>query len=123
MPVEAGELRRLLQIFNDRSGALGSAVITRSGVPLAWSLPEGAQVDNFGTMAATLLGALEVIYAGMKRDSPDEVVVSSSSGVLVARAITPKAFLVALAERDAAEFRKGLADLATRAKVHLGTVD
>jgi len=121
--VEVAELRRVLQVFNDRAGAVGSAVITRSGVPLAWSLPDGAQVDNFGTMAATLLGALEVIYTGFQRPSPQEVVASSESGVVVARTLTTKAFIVAITDKDSPEFRRHLADTARQAKGFLGATD
>ncbi len=46
----------MLQDFNGRTGARMSAIVSRSGVPVAWSMPEDIQVDNFATMAATLLG-------------------------------------------------------------------
>ena len=61
MPVAVEALRKLLTDFNSRTGAKMSAIVSRSGVPVAWVLPDDAQVDNFATMAATLLGALEVV--------------------------------------------------------------
>ena len=119
MPVETGELRRLLVVFNDRSGASASAVVTRSGVPLAWSLPDGSHAENFGTMTATLIGALEVIYTGLRKPSPEEIVVETASGALVAQTLTPKAFVVATTDRLTPEFRKALEDLARQTRGYL----
>src|SRR5207245_9863253 len=82
MPVAAEALRKLLQEFNARTSAKMSAIVTRSGVPVAWVLPDDAQVDNFATMAATLLGALEVLYATMKRNAPNRVTVVADGGIL-----------------------------------------
>lgn len=123
MPVGTGELKRLLVVFNERSGATASAVVTRSGVPLAWSLPDGAHADNFGTMTATLIGALEVIYSGLRKPSPDEIVVESASGSLVAQTLSPKAFLVAVTEGLTPEFRKALTALAGQARGYLSGTD
>src|SRR2546430_12170000 len=72
-----------------------SAIVSRSGVPVAWVLPDEAQVDNFATMAATLLGALEVIYATMKAATPTHVTVESEGGILSVREVTGKMFFVA----------------------------
>ena len=54
MPVAVEALRKLLTDFNARTGAKMSAIVSRSGVPVAWVLPDDAQVDNFAMMAATL---------------------------------------------------------------------
>ncbi len=121
MPEEIGELHALLARFNEHAGAQASAVVSRSGVPLAWALPEGAHVDNFGTMTATLLGALEVIYTGMNKPSPERVVVRSDDGVLIAESLTPRAFLVAMTVRETPEFRKALTEAASKARGFLGT--
>src|SRR5437667_11405966 len=90
MPVAAEALRKLLQEFNARTSAKMSAIVTRSGVPVAWVLPDDAQVDNFATMAATLLGALEVMYATMKRNAPNRVTVVADGGILTVHGVTGK---------------------------------
>lgn len=120
MPVEVGELERILRILNQRTGAVASAVVTRTGVPLASALPDGSHAENFGTMAATMLGALEVIYTGLARPSPAEIVVMSASGVVLAHSLTPKAFLVTLSESVTPELRKAVASFADEARAHLG---
>lgn len=97
-----------------------SAVVTRSGVPVASVLPDEVPADNFATMAATLLGALDVIYSTLQGPSPESVAVRTERGTLFVRSVTSKAFFVALAE-SAAEEMQGLVDeTATRARALLG---
>ena len=46
MPVAAEALRKLLQEFNARTSAKMSAIVSRSGVPVAWVLPDDAQPEE-----------------------------------------------------------------------------
>jgi len=103
VPVAVEALRKLLTDFNSRTGAKMSAIVSRSGVPVAWVLPDDAQVDNFATMAATLLGALEVMY-----------------GILSVHGVSGKMFFVAMAEKQTAAFGKAVADALGKAKGLLG---
>src|SRR3989440_2715852 len=116
MPVAAEALRKLLQEFNARTSAKMSAIVTRSGVPVAWVLPDDAQVDNFATMAATLLGALEVIYATMKANPPTHVTVESEGGILSVREVTGKMFFVAMAERRSPALVRAIDEVIAKAK-------
>ena len=116
MPVAVEGLRKLLQDFNTRSGAKMSAIVSRSGVPVAWVLPDETQVDNFATMAATLLGALEVIYATMKAATPTHVTVESEGGILSVREVTGKMFFVAMATRRSPQMVKSIEELLVKAK-------
>jgi predicted regulator of Ras-like GTPase activity (Roadblock/LC7/MglB family) len=93
-----------------------SAIVSRSGVPVAWVLPDDAQVDNFATMAATLLGALEVIYATMKADPPSHVAVESEGGVLSIREVTGKMFFVAMAQKRSPALVKAVDELLAKAR-------
>ncbi len=97
-----------------------SAVVTRSGVPVASVLPDDVPADNFATMAATLLGALEVIYSTFKGPSPERVVVRTEQGTLFVRAVTTKAFLVALTDGRAEDTQAHVDETATRARALLG---
>ena len=123
LPHDVGGLRKVLREFSSSAGLQASAVVTRSGVPLAWDLPEDTHVDNFGTMSATLIGALEVIYAGLHKPAPERIVVDSGGGVLVARPLTPGAFLVAVAERLTPEIESSMDETAKRARPFLGSED
>ena len=116
VPVAVEGLRKLLQDFNTRSGAKMSAIVSRSGVPVAWVLPDETQVDNFATMAATLLGALEVIYATMKAATPTHVTVESEGGILSVREVTGKMFFVAMATRRSPQMVKSIEELLVKAK-------
>ena len=120
MPVAVEALRKLLRDFNARTGAKMSAIVSRSGVPVAWVLPDDAQVDNFATMAATLLGALEVIYATMKASAPTYVTVESEGGILSVREVTGKMFFVGMAEKRSPTLVRSVDDLITKAKGLLG---
>ena len=120
MPVAVEGLRKLLQDFNARTGARMSAIVSRSGVPVAWVLPDEAQVDNFATMAATLLGALEVMYATMKADAPNRVTVESEGGILSVRGVSGKMFFVAMSDERSATFSESLDEALSKAKGLLG---
>jgi predicted regulator of Ras-like GTPase activity (Roadblock/LC7/MglB family) len=113
----------VLRDFASSAGIQASAVVSRSGVPLAWDLPEETHVDNFGTMSATLIGALEVIYAGLHKAAPERIVVESGGSVLVAIALTPGAFLVAVADRVTPQLESILKETAKKAKPFLGSED
>lgn len=89
-------MKRILATFNTKHKAILSAVVSRSGVPIAWETPEGVKVDAFATLTATLLGASEVVCSGIQRKPPRRVLVESENGVLVAKGIGPRAFLVAV---------------------------
>jgi len=108
VPVAVDALRKLLEEFNARSGAKMSAIVSRSGVPVAWSVPDDVQVDNFATMAATLLGALEVIYSTVKTGTPSAVTVEADGGVLAVRDLTGKMFFVAMSEKNTAPFGRAI---------------
>lgn len=114
------ELRLLLKGFNGRTGSRMSAVVTRSGGVVAAVLPEDVPADNFATMAATLLGALEVIYSGTKAPSPQTVTVQTEAGNLLLRVVTPKTFFVALTDGNVDEAARHVEEAAIRARGLLG---
>lgn len=120
VPVAVEALRKLLRDFNARTGARMSAIVSRSGVPVAWALPGDVQVDNFATMAATLLGALEVIYSTLKAKAPSRIKVESESGVLVVREVTGKMFFVALTEKQSLPLTQAIEETLTKARDLLG---
>ena len=113
MPTAVGELNRILRDFNARYRASLSAIVSRSGVPIAWALPPEVVVDNLATLSATILGASEVIYSGMNQDPPKRVVVESEKATLIATGVGPKSFFVAMVPGKADAFTTGLDQAAT----------
>ena len=109
-------MRVLLKGFNSQTGSRMSAIVTRSGVAVAHVLPAEVPADNFATMAATLLGALEVIYSTLQSPSPQQVLVQTESGTLVVRVVTPKMFFVALMNGSPSDVAKPVEETATRAR-------
>ncbi len=109
----------LLKGFNSTTGSRMCAVVTRSGVPVASALPEDVPADNFATMAATLLGALEVIYSTLKGPSPEQVVVRTERGTLFVRPVTTKTFFVALTNGQPEDAQAHVDEAANRARTLL----
>lgn len=105
--------------FNGQTGIRMSAVVTRSGGVVASVLPDDVPADNFATMAATLLGALEVIYSATKAPSLQSVTVVTEAGNLIVRVVNPKAFFVALTDGSAADLTKQVEEAALRARALL----
>jgi len=96
MNVSEQDLKRILRDFNARYHALFSAVVSRSGVPIAWELPPDVNVENVAMLSATILGASEVIYSGMKANRPLRVFVESETSTLIATGIGERSLLVAM---------------------------
>ncbi len=113
MPSAVGELNRILRDFNAKYRASLSAVVSRSGVPIAWVLPADARIDNLATLGATLLGASEVIYSGLNQDPPKRVIVEAEKGTLIATGVGPKSFLLAMVPGKADAVTPGLDQTAT----------
>ncbi len=119
LPGGPDELRVLLKGFNAQTASRMSAIVTRSGVVVASVLPDDVVADNFATMAATLLGALEVIYSANRGPAPEQVSVLTEGGNLIVRVITPKVFFVALTDGLPGDVAKVAEETALRARTLL----
>lgn len=99
-----GDLKRNLKELRDSLGLESCAVVSRNGIPIAWELPPDIQVETFATLSATILGASEVIYSGLNKESPGKVIVESESGMLVVTGLDSKTLFVAVSS----EFDNGV---------------
>lgn len=107
-----GELKKILADLNSSYGVEISAIVSRSGIPIAWNLPKDVHVETFATLSATLLGASEVVYTGLNKEPPKRVVVESDDGNLVAVGLGKKAMLVAMSTQGVDKLTEGI-DVAT----------
>ena len=96
MPTASDELRRLLGQFNKENGADLSMVLTRTGTSIAHDGSGEVNADTFASLAATLMNAAEVMYAGLGRAAPSRILVESEKTALVASGLGAKAMFVAV---------------------------
>ncbi len=92
-----GELNKELESLNEKHEIEISAIISRSGVPIAWNIPDDSQIETFSTLSATILGASEVVYSSLGRDPPMRIVIESNNGLLMASSLGSKALIAIFA--------------------------
>ncbi len=93
-----GELNKELESLNKKHEIEISAIISRSGVPIAWNIPDNNQIETFSTLSATILGASEVVYSSLEQDPPNKIVIESNSGLLMASSVGSKALIAIFAK-------------------------
>lgn len=91
-----GNLEKALKKLEKSCGADISAIVSRSGRPIAWNIPDEALVESFATLSATIMGASEVIYRGLNKEVPKKIIIESEGGTSIVTSIGPKMLLVAL---------------------------
>ena len=102
------DLTKELDTLASEQGIEISAVITRSGAPIAWHLPNGTSAETIATLSATIFGASEVIYTGSGWEKPRKVTIEAGEqGTLITRSLGNKAILVLMSKTmDKAELDK-----------------
>lgn len=106
------DLKKVLGELKNDCDADIVAIISRNGIPIAYHAPEGTHMDTFATLSATILGAAEVIYSGLKKEKPSTVAINSGGGHMVGRGIGTKAILIVFSNMDVGEIN-GKMDQAT----------
>lgn len=93
------DLTRELDALASEQGIEISAVITRSGAPIAWHLPDESSAETIATLSATIFGASEVIYTGHGWEKPRKVTIEAGEkGTLITRSLGTKAILVLMSK-------------------------
>ena len=103
-----GNLEKALKKLEKSCGAEISAIVSRSGRPIAWNIPDEAIVESFSTLSATIMGASEVIYRGLNREIPKKIIIESGGGTSIIIGISPKMLLVALSTTRDKSFFTGI---------------
>jgi predicted regulator of Ras-like GTPase activity (Roadblock/LC7/MglB family) len=90
-----GVLNKELDNLETEHGIEMSAVISRSGVPIAWHITKEASAETVATLSATIFGASEVIYTSQGRQPPQRVIVESEDGgAMITCSLGKKALLI-----------------------------
>ncbi len=94
-----GQLREELDRLSREYDIEITALVSRSGVPIAWHLPDESSLETFATLSATILGASEVVYSGLGRPTPQRVTIESEAGgTFVASGLDKKTIIVAMSK-------------------------
>lgn len=94
-------LKNLLMEFNQSSGALASALLTRDGILISSALPEDVDAEAFAAMTATMVGAAETAFSELKAGVAERVIVEGSRVKIVAMGAGEDVIFVAMAAKDA----------------------
>ncbi len=92
------DLKAELKRLEVEHGIEISAVVSRSGVPIAWNMASEAHVETFATLSATILGASEVVYADLGKVPPKHIMIESQDGTFIATPLGTKALLVGMSK-------------------------
>lgn len=110
------ELKTILVDLKKENEIEICAVISRNGIPLAYELPEGAHIDAFSTLSATILGASEVIYSGLGKQAPHRVLIEANGTNYMAVGVGPKALLVAMGSTENPDLNDNIMSAAEKIK-------
>jgi predicted regulator of Ras-like GTPase activity (Roadblock/LC7/MglB family) len=110
------ELKSILNDMRTNQEIEICAVISRNGIPLAYELPDGVHIDAFSTLSATILGASEVIYSGLRKSVPEHVLIESNGTNYIALGVGPKALLVAMSTSDSTALTSNVLNAAEKIK-------
>lgn len=77
-------------------GVEAAAIVLRNGVPVVYDGIEGAVVETYATLSATIVGASEVIYSTLGKAAPRDVIIRSSGAIFVGIPLSNKAIFAAV---------------------------
>lgn len=97
---DTAALEQILEEIRKVDGVSDAVLVSRSGMHIAGSVPEGAHAETFVAMFAILLGAAETATSELKERLGDVVIHLDNSMVVIAND-GPKAIFVLRTRRDA----------------------
>jgi len=97
---DAAALESILKEIEALDGVNGAVLVSRSGMFIAGSVPEGVFQDTFVAMFAILLGAAETATSELK-DRIDTIVLNLESSRILVVNDGPKALFVLRTRKDA----------------------
>ncbi len=74
----------------------GSSIVSRDGLIIASDLLADVDTKTFAAMSAAMTGAAETATSELKKGNPDQIIVDSKMGSIIATGAGKKAILVCL---------------------------
>jgi len=87
-------------------------VLTRTGTSIAHEGSGEINADTFASLAATLMNAAEVMFAGLGRAAPTRILVESEKASLVASGLGTRSMFVAVGG-DREKILRGMDEVTT----------
>ena len=90
------KLMEILRWLRNAGDIKGSSVVSRDGLIIASDLLADVDTKTFAAMSAAMTGAAETATSELKRGNPDQIIVDSKLGSIIALGAGKKAILVCL---------------------------
>jgi len=90
------KLMEILRWLRKAGDIEGSSVVSRDGLIIASDLLADVDTKTFAAMSAAMTGAAETATSELKRGNPDQIIVDSKLGSIIALGAGKKAILVCL---------------------------
>ncbi|MFH1592126.1 MAG: roadblock/LC7 domain-containing protein [Candidatus Woesearchaeota archaeon] len=90
---------KMMEILKDLikvGGVEGSSIVSRDGLLIASDLLADVDTKTFAAMSAAMTGAAETAVAELKKGNPDQIIVNSKMGSIIATGAGKTAILVCL---------------------------
>ena len=100
MSTKKEELTGILNGLRKMGDIVGSAVISRDGLVIAYDLSEKADADTFAAMSAAMQGAAETAVSELKQGELNQIIIDAQEGKIITISAGGKAILVILAKPD-----------------------
>lgn len=93
------ELAKVLADLNGDSSIESAAVVTRDGI-LIDAFPKNINMNAFGAMAATMIGAAGVALSELGKGLPDKLIVDTGRSKIIVIGSGPNSILTAVIKPD-----------------------
>ena len=90
------KLMTILKNLRHEGDIEGSSVISRDGLIIASDVLQDVDTKTFAAMSAAMTGAAETASSELKRGNPEQIIVDSKPGSIIAIGAGKKAILVCL---------------------------
>lgn len=98
--VAMSRLNEILSELRKSQNLNACAIFTKEGIPVAWSISDDFDIEQFGAITATIMGVSEVVYSSLRRGAPEKVIIESKNHTLLVAGIGHNALLMYAPESE-----------------------